>query len=265
MAKSYKIRGIEPPDLATYPTGVKLQYWGWVVEFGLKRKDKELAEGLDKDGKPLKPISAKTRKYRRSAMTPSGRGSPNAPPLTPAYAKSRTRSLLDGRALSTHAEFWWRFDAFTGDQWGAILEIQARPPHRRDVFGLSPTGTRWVQAQALKRWEAYKRGRYVAKPRRKAQPVYGEFLGRKPSEVSTYGIGQPGIGVTGGLTEAELRRYYAKPKPAMIPGRPKQLYNRILAHVWGGPKPAKIPVKPPAPQPIGVLQQLFNWIRRQVG
>jgi hypothetical protein len=253
VPKSFKIRGIEPSDLATFPTGVKKQYWGWVVEFGLKRKDKELSQGLDKDGKPLRPITAKTRKYRRSAMTPSGKGSPTAPPLTPAYAKSRTRSLLDGRALSTHAEFFWRFDAFTGDQWGAVLEFQAK--QGRDVFGLSDQGTRRVQQQALRRWEAHKAGRPVKERQRAAQPVYGEFVGRKPDATSEFGIGTRGIGVHGGMTAAELRAHYTEERAVNIPGRPKQAYNRILAHVWGGAGPraqvvGKIAVKPPKPVPI---------------
>ena len=52
-------------------------YWQWVVDYGLRRKDKELAAGLDKDGNPLRPIAPETRKYRRSAMTPNGKGDPN--------------------------------------------------------------------------------------------------------------------------------------------------------------------------------------------
>ena len=42
----FRIRGIEPTDLATYPDRVKLMYWQWVVDLGLERKDKELVPRL---------------------------------------------------------------------------------------------------------------------------------------------------------------------------------------------------------------------------
>ena len=121
----YKIRGIEPPDLAGYGADLKKLYWSWVVELGLKRKDRELSQGLDKDGSPLRAISQYTRDHRRSAMTPSGKGDPGAPPLTPGYQKSRTRSLLAGRAFTTHAAFFWKYDAWTGDSWAVVLSYQA--------------------------------------------------------------------------------------------------------------------------------------------
>ena len=59
--------------------------------------------------------------------------------------------------LSTHAEFYWRFDAFTGDSWGVVLAIQAE---KGDVRGLSPAGVAWVKAQVLRRWNQYKAGTY---------------------------------------------------------------------------------------------------------
>ncbi len=54
-AVGYRIRGIQPADLAQYPDSVKLMYWGWVVQYGLRAKDKDLAADLDKNGSALKP------------------------------------------------------------------------------------------------------------------------------------------------------------------------------------------------------------------
>ena len=64
MGTSYKITGIEPPDLGGYPPDIRKQFWSWVVELGIKAKTKDILAGLDKDGKPLRPISPKTRKHR---------------------------------------------------------------------------------------------------------------------------------------------------------------------------------------------------------
>src|SRR6185437_1836711 len=150
-ATSFKIRGIEPPDLGS-ERAIRLMFWGWAVDEGLRVKDAELARGLDKDGAPLRPISPATRKHRRAAMTASGKGDPSAPPLMPAYQLSRTRSLLAGRPLPTHADFYWRFDPFTGDSWGVILAIHAKAG--RDVIGLSPKGVAKVKARCWARWAA---------------------------------------------------------------------------------------------------------------
>lgn len=160
-ATYYLIRGIEPPDLRLYPDTIKILYWEWVVELGLKAKDADLAKGLDKDGKPLRGISERTRKNRRSAMTPTGRGDPSAPALMPGRGLSRTRSLLTGRARKNYAEFFWRYDPWTGDQWGKILAYHAQGRTAggivRNVVGLSPASTAKVAAAAAQKWEAWKR------------------------------------------------------------------------------------------------------------
>lgn len=263
----YKIRGIEPPDLASYDASTRKMYWEWVVDLGLRRKDKELSEGLDKDGKPLKPISEYTRKHRRSAMTPSGKGDPGAPPLTPGLQKSRTRSLLAGRALSTHADFYWRYDGFTGDSWAVVLSYQA--DRGRDVFGLSDEGLAWVKVKSWQCWQQWKDG-FVRKP---AAPTVTEVTkppstrapsnrqpgesatvntGREPTEAATYGINAdaPRKG-HGGRTPAEWDAYFRQTAAAKPPGRPASpgskspivgpRYNRILARVWASkrakPKP----------------------------
>src|SRR5262245_49370990 len=89
-----------------------------VVKLVLQAKDRELAAGLDRHGRPMVPISEYTYNHRKSAM---GQADPDAPPLTPAYGLSRTRSLLDGRAHSNYALFFWRYDEHTKGPWGKIL------------------------------------------------------------------------------------------------------------------------------------------------
>jgi hypothetical protein len=228
-------------------------YWSWVVEFGLRVKDRELSQGLDKDGNPLKAISAKTRKYRRSAMTASGKGDPSAPPLMPARELSRTRSLLAGRALETHADFYWRFDAWTGESWGRVLAIHARKG--RDVIGLSPKGVARVKALSWERWAKWKAGKFQPeRPKLSSAPAIPR-VGTYDVSRATFGIGggpTPGAQSTGGMTYPEWRRYFTQPNPTnvAIPGRPAGRYNRLLAHVWGDPeKPPSPPGKAPQPKP----------------
>ena len=184
----YGIRGLEPPGLLTYPAEIRRQFWGWVAEAGLKAKDRDSAKGLDKDGKPLRPISAATRKHRRSAMTPSGRGDPSAPPLEPGWQKSRVRSLLTAKAFEDHAEFWWKFDPHIGDSFARILEGQRAMG--RDVFGLSPAGLKRVQAEAWKKWEAWKKGEPVALTKEpRLQPVKVPQVGSKDLRFAVGGAG----------------------------------------------------------------------------
>lgn len=128
-----------------------------VVQLVLKAKDKELASGLDRFGRPLVPISEYTFKHRKSAMGPAD---PYAPPLTPAYGLSRTRSLLDGRAHLDHALFFWRMDPVTGKSWGRILGYHREGAGRlpvRDVIGLSPASLAWVKEQVARWWVAKQR------------------------------------------------------------------------------------------------------------
>lgn len=174
-------------------------FYAHVVELGLARKDRELAAGLDKDGKPLRPITPETRKYRRSAMTPSGKGDPNAPPLTPAHERSRTRALLTGRAEDDRAYFWWRYDPLTYDSWAVILSYQRE--QGRDVFGLSKAGVAWVVAHATARIERARHGRPVAAAK---VPIVRQAPARVAPAGSFRGVVDWGIGHTPG--RAALRR-----------------------------------------------------------
>jgi len=231
-----------------------------------------LAKGLDKDGLPFRPISEETKKHRRSAMTPSGRGDPNAPPLIPGWQKSRTRSLLTGKALADRAEFWWKYDAITGDSWARILEAQRA--QGRDAFGLSPKAMARVKAQAWERWNKWRVGRYE-------EPVRRVQATPKPARAGSYRTGY--LDLMGGhavvaagrhsgfKTPEEWEKYFRQAAKASLPGRPLNpkvmspisgpRYTRGLQYDWakpggsggapgspGSPTPANAP-KPKPSQP----------------
>lgn len=186
------IDGIEPVgDLAWQlaDESTRRAFWKAVVAFGLKAKDAELAKGLDRYGRPLKPIARSTRKNRRSAMGPAD---PSAPPLMPAYGTSRTRLNLTGRAFKDHAEFFWI------DGWGRILDIHRHGSRRglpvRDVIGISPKALGKVAAWALAWWQDFKRSKgLTARVQLPVAPA-GRLpvIGRTDFDRFTYGIGTNG-------------------------------------------------------------------------
>lgn len=201
MPESYafRITGVEPRDAEWRRAGPELrrEFWKAVVAIGLVVKDKELAQGLDRRGDPMVPISAYTRAHRRSAM---GWPDPNAPPLIPAHGLSRTRSLLHGRAGKDYAEFYWRFDAVTGRHWGKILGYHRAGAGRlpkRDVIGISPRGLTEIRHQAMIWWDFRKRGIVLAQAVRDFQlptqtptmPAKIPVVGRTDFENFTFGIG----------------------------------------------------------------------------
>jgi hypothetical protein len=92
-----------------------------------------------------------------------------APPLEPSYKRSRVRSLPRGREHTTSAEFFWDFDAVSGDSFAVILRAQRE--QGRDVFGLSPKGCASVRAAAWKRWDDWKRSQHAGTPATKPPVV----------------------------------------------------------------------------------------------
>lgn len=256
----YSIYGLEPPGLAESHGIFRKMFWRWVVEFGLKEKDRDLSKGLGADGKGLRPISPQTKRTRKSKMTPSGKGDPEAPPLIPGWQKSRTRSLLTGKAFEDHAEFWWKYDAYTGDSWARILEYQV--DMGRDVFGLGPKALERTRRQAVARWDAYKKGLYED---RAPKPVV------RPKEVQPKTVeGHPDIR---GLTIKEWETHFRQTAKAYLPGRPTRpktmspisgpRYNRLLGHSFGVPakvvKATPILVRRPVAKPID-FSFIWNWI-----
>lgn len=265
MASTYYIlkAGIAPPDLRNYPEQVRLMFWGWVVEEGLKVKDGELARGLNAKGQALPPVSARTRRRRRSAMTSSGKGDPSAPYLMPGRGLSRTRSLLAGKPHADYAEFWWRYDAYTGDSWGKILSYHARRGEAYNVIGLSPRGVSAVAYRAKQKWERWKAGSLpAAQPRPiEAPQVTTKVVGETDLRYTTFGIGAKQSEVeeaiadgrfSGFRTADEWRRYWrgraavprlAEPSVTSYSVR-KGSSNVLLQHAWGDfqPRPGVLPM-----------------------
>jgi hypothetical protein len=232
---------IEASDVA--PTGdptwaaagpdVRRAFWRAVVAYGLKAHDEQTAAGLDRFGAPLRPIRPATRRNRRSEMGPAD---PNAPPLTPAYAVSRTRLNLTGRAEEDRAVFGWT------DGWGRILVYHAQGRGRlpvRDVIGLSPASVRKVRGWAAGWWITWKRtgAAKVAKIPSNT-PDRLPKLGIKPERTMTFGVG------AGARTDyAESKRLYASGKST---GFYRVRPGRGLPSL-GGPGTGFEPPAPPKP------------------
>lgn len=262
----YTLRGGAPKDVNAFPGGAML-FWGWVVELGIKAKDRDLSQGLDKDGHVMH-ISAKTREHRHSAMTPTGKGDPRAPALEPGWQKSRTRSLLTGRPFPDHAEFWWKFDPWTGTSWAEVLRYQA--DQGRDVFGLSPEALARVERQALALWAKWTKGKAVPAPVLPSIPQAPLFIpqtGRMDLTYATMGIGGPGKAAmvpgqfSGGMTSRELIKHLRTPAKVTIPGRPKAEYNVLLQHIYGTKEQlppiapiARLPIPPKPPKPVPIVK-----------
>lgn len=271
---------------------MRRQFWQIVVPLALKAKDKELAAGLDATGEPLNPIKERTRKNRRSAMTPSGKGDPSAPPLMPAYQKSRVRSLLAGRAFATHAELYWRYDPFTGASFDEILNYQKKAG--RDVFGISKDGLAAVRKAALAAWAKFKKSgaaptevktafpsvALTAGPQsriagiisRSALPNAGATAPRAVGSMSTRwitrGIGAPKVAElkasttrSGAMSAADWRKFWtaeegrAGPRPAR-PTAPKPVAPRPAPLVKLLPKPVTKPGAAIVSTPVFARQAL---------
>jgi hypothetical protein len=265
----FSIYGLAPPDLTKFPQDVKMMFWHWILELSLRAKDRDLSKGLDKDGQPLRPISKYTRENRRSAMTASGKGDPSAPPLEPAWQRSRVRSLLTGREFPDHVELWWRFDPYTRDSFARILEYQKE--QGRDVFGLSQQSLARVRAQAWERWNKWRTGKYVEKAPKML-----------PSTILKIGEKR------GALTYAERRAYVhgaARAAPLgrpMAPGSRSPLigkwYSRLIRAMHE--RPGRMPPTGPAPAPqfptkpgpgrqtrvpaSSFLATVLSWLRRKI-
>jgi hypothetical protein len=159
---AFRVSGIEPTDNTFRDAGEETHraYWRYIVDTVLELKDKSLAKGLDRFGKPMIPIAASTR-AKGLARSYTGLGDPDAPPLTPAYGISRTRALFRGRAFADHAEFFWAFDEVTKRHWGVVLGYhRAGGPHLpvRDVIGLAPADLAEARHRGQLWWYHYQEG-----------------------------------------------------------------------------------------------------------
>jgi len=170
-AVGYRLR-MQPTDLSIYPNRIKLMWFEWVVKYGLEAKLRDLRKGKDKDG-AIHPLAPRTIKYRQSQVGPVHKTAPRG---IPALDRSRVMSLLTGRAHSSSAEFYWKYDPVTAESFAVILHFWA-DDQGHDVFGLSPEGTAWVTAEATKRWNAWKA---AGGANRATAEVPGAKVSRKP-------------------------------------------------------------------------------------
>jgi hypothetical protein len=255
MSQSYSftITGIEPPDFWHYPEPVRRKFWKAVVNLGLTAKDSELAAGLDRFGQPLHPIAESTRKHRRSF---TGFADPSAPPLIPAYAESRTRILLTGRALKDRAQFFWRANPVGGGSWGRILGYHRKGGKRlpvRDVIGLAPEAVNQVRVDAWKEWEAIKKGAEASavKPRPgrievPQAPTRIKVVGRTDFENAVFaeggGMARSQAALAAGMATGFRQFRAAGPPipPPLIPPRPERGKAQRLR-----PVPALVPAAVP--------------------
>lgn len=224
---------VHDPAFAHAPESVLNEVRKWIIEIGLQEKDRDLAAGLDRKGNPLRPIAPETRAHRKSAMGPAD---PSAPPLTPAHALSRTRSLLEGESIPDGARFYWDYDEHTGGSCGRILHYHRLGIGRfhrikRDVIGLGPAAIARVRKRVLAKWAEWKR------QERTGHPPKVEYLGRKKPNPRAKTIQV----FTKGAPPKPKPAPVAKPKPAPKPSP--------VPPVVPPPPPPKPVVLPPSPAP----------------
>lgn len=256
---AFRITGVEPRDAAWKAAGPELrrEFWRAVVAIGLVVKDDELARGLDRHGRSMDAIAASTRANRRSAM---GYADPNAPPLTPAYGLSRTRSLLRGRAGKDYAEFYWKFDAVDGVHWGRILGYHRKGKGRlpkRDVIGISPQSLTTIRHKAQIWWDYRKRGIVLEQAVRDFQlpattptmPARIPVVGRTDFANFTFGIGGDlslAERATAAGTFTGFRQFHPPAPGAKVPMKPPAKPNTAAARAH---QPHPFPPKPNTPRP----------------
>ncbi len=129
------------------------RFWRFVADRAEQIYAAERERGIDRHGKRLAALAPYTIEHRHSAMGPAD---PDAPPLIPAHALSRTVSLLVSQATPNGAWFRWR--RWHRQSWGQILTWHAqglvRRAPARDVMGISPQGMSRLASEANAWWQA---------------------------------------------------------------------------------------------------------------
>jgi len=170
----------------------------------------------------------------------------------PGRKLSRTRSLLAAKGRKDGVLVWWRYDAFTGREWGEVLRRHAQRGSEYDVIGLSPKGVKAVRRAVERAWaKASKNLPAPVAKRPEALPV--PRPGRTDLTYADFGIGSRADEVkqaiaegrsSGFLSPNEWARYWrsgrtteklanpARTAPAVRGGAS----NAILRHVWEVPQ-----------------------------
>jgi hypothetical protein len=177
-----QVEPMNDPAWALAPESLKRQFWNEAARLGSDFWQLSREKGLDRHGRPLRPIHPLTRQARkddvnsvtaRRPYSPMGRAKEDAKPLTPVGSRSRTRSLLRTQFFDTGSKrkgiwFYWVFDFHTRRYWGEILARHAQgfrqyfrypkpgfgyvPP--RDVMGLSSAEVANIAKRMRTWWEA---------------------------------------------------------------------------------------------------------------
>jgi hypothetical protein len=257
IGPSFPVAITAPPGVARASLAQRRAFWGAVSTFAIEAKERELRKGLDRFGNPMVALAQITIKKRKSAVGPAHA---YAPPLTPAYKLSRTRSLFtaDVNDRATGVICWWLYDAITGASWGEILDYHRQGSARlpvRDVIGLAPQSLARIQQQALAWWIAHPPGVPVAP----AVPAeYVEWI--SPATGKTYRIkvtpgGPRPTGVEPGVVEPlPPSRGQAAPLPSEtgIPRTRPARYTEVQTFRIGGHTytlQGGMVLKPPGPSP----------------
>jgi hypothetical protein len=257
IGPSFTVDRIAPPEVARSPMERRRAFWGAVANFVIEAKERELRQGLDRFGNPMHALAQSTIRRRKSAVGPAHA---YAPPLTPAYKLSRTRSLFtaDVNERATGVVCWWMYDEITGASWGDILEYHRTGNERlpvRDVIGLTPASLAKIKQQALAWWNAYLAG-LPAVPA--VPPEYVEWV--SPATGRTYRIkvtpgGPLPTGVEPGrVTPLPPSRGQAPPLPSEtgIPRTMRARYTQVQTFKIGGHTytlQGGLGVAPPKPPP----------------
>ena len=223
---AFRVRGIEPvKDLKWIfaDNAARRDFWRKTVAVTLKVKDESLAEGKGVNGHWLRAISLTTKINRYSAM---GDADPEAPPLMPAYGRSRTRAYLKGRAMADHAEFFWTHG------WGTILHYHrigaknawaksGRLP-KRNVIGLSASDLKSVRNQMAAWWNGYRHSvelpevipepkpRTIILPKREQKPITVKIPRPPPRKAAEVVYVKPGQRIDRRLNKIHV---YSDKKP----------------------------------------------------
>lgn len=151
---TFTVTGIEPPELDGASQAEVSRFWSIVGTIAERVKQDELAQGLDRHGRKLKPVRVRRVKFRRSGRVVDGE------PLMPHRALSRTRRLLRYSVMPFGVVFWW------ANEWAKVLDYHRRGVCLRrggrivgklpvrDVFGISPAGMARIKREATRHFRS---------------------------------------------------------------------------------------------------------------
>lgn len=153
----FRVSGIAPtndPAWALLSPDGKIAYHKVAQKEIANLYDEQLAQGLDRLGRKLIPVTQYTREHRRSAMVAVA--DPDAPPFVPGHAASRTRSFVRFRPDEEGVLVYWKHDPRVRTTWGQILYFHSvgavKGRKVRDVLGLMPRYLELVRRRMARWW-----------------------------------------------------------------------------------------------------------------